>query len=60
MEGITRMQYIPIRLVRKMVREDIMPSSSGEPLDALEPFPSTTGNLLWSDREKDQSAGNKR
>jgi hypothetical protein len=39
MDGMTRMQYSPISLVRKTVREDIMPSSSGEPLDALQPFP---------------------
>ena len=33
------MQYSPNSLLRKMVREDMMLFSSGEPLHALYPFP---------------------
>jgi hypothetical protein len=39
MDGTTKMQYSPNSLLRKMVREDMMLFSSGEPLHALYPFP---------------------
>jgi hypothetical protein len=48
MDGMTKMQYSPISLIRKMVFEDIVLSSSGGAAGSTIPlFPTTTGNSLF-------------